>query len=373
VSLKDVHSQHRVIESLERAFCAGKMAHAYIFAGADGVGKRTLARQWAKMLLCRDRKKAKGKSDFFDSCGKCQSCTVFEGGGHPDFNFIYKELVEYTKDNKGRKTPVDMPIDVVREFLIERAANRPQMSEYVVHVMDEAEKLNIRSQNALLKVMEEPARFCVIILLCSRLDKMLPTTLSRCQVLRFAPVEERYIVEKLKDIGVSKEEAIYWARFSQGSIGTAMAWAGLDVGQDKRCYEVKKELVESMAGYELADTLDFAEWILAEGKRFTTAWSKQEPNLSTTDVKRRVQKGLLRMIISVYNDAMHLKTGSDREAVNSDQLGPVKSISGRFEAETLAERVDKAYESCRWVDASVNEKLIFEELLLNYGSCGIMV
>jgi DNA polymerase-3 subunit delta' len=372
MSLKDVHSQERVIESLEQAFCSGKMAHAYIFAGADGVGKRMLALQWAKMLLCRDRKKAKGKSDFLDSCGKCQSCTLFESGGHPDFNFIYKELIKFTKDGKGRTTPVDMPIDVVREFLIDRAANRPQMSEYVVHVMDEAEKLNIRSQNALLKVVEEPAQFCVIILLCSRLDKMLPTILSRCQVLRFGEVEEKFIVEKLQASGVGKKEAIYWARFSQGSIGTAMAWAGLDVGEEKGCYEVKRELLERLAKYELSNALDFAEWLCAESKRLSAAWSKQKPNLSTTDVKRRVQKGLLRMIISVYNDAMHLKTGSKREAVNSDQSGPVKSISGRFEAETLAERVDKAYESSRWVDSSVNEKLIFEELLLNYGSCGIM-
>jgi DNA polymerase-3 subunit delta' len=374
VSLKDVHSQQRVINALERAFCAGKMPHAYIFAGPDGVGKRTLAHQWAKMLLCQDRIKKKNKHGIsYDSCGKCRSCTVFEGGGHPDFNFIYKELAKFTKDGKNRTTPIDMPIDVIRDFLIDRVANRPQMSEYVVHVMDEAEKLNRYSQNALLKLLEEPAQFCVIILLCSRLDKMLPTTLSRCQVLRFAPVEERYIVVKLKDIGVSKEQATYWARFSQGSIGTAMAWAGLDVGQDKGCYEVKRELVGRLAEYELSDALDFAEWLCAEGKRLTTAWSKQEPNLSTKDVKRRVQKGLLQMIIAVYNDAMHLKTGSERVLVNNDQLGPVKSISGRFEAQTLAERVDKAYESCRWVDASVNEKLIFEELLLNYGSCGIMV
>ena len=373
MSLKDVHSQQRVIEFLQRAFCAGKMPHAYIFAGPDGVGKRTLAHQWAKMLLCLNRIEKKNKEGIsYDSCGKCRSCTVFEGGGHPDFNFIYKELVKFTKDGKGRTTPVDMPINVIREFLIDRAANRPQMSEYVVHVVDEAEKLNRSSQNALLKLLEEPARFCVIILLCSRLDKMLPTTLSRCQALRFAPVEEKYIVEKLEKMGVNKEQATYWAGFSRGSIGTAMAWAGLDIAEGDSCYKVKRELLGRIAEFELKDALDFTEWILAEAKRLSTAWSKQEPNLSTTDVKRRVQKGLLMMITSVFNDAMHLKTGSQRALVNSDQLGPVKSISERFEAETLAERVDKAYESCRWVDASVNEKLIFEQLLLNYSSCGIM-
>jgi len=373
VSLKDVHSQQRVIEFLQRAFCSGKMPHAYIFAGPDGVGKRTLANQWAKMLLCQDRTQKKNESGIsYDSCGKCLSCTVFEGGGHPDFNFIYKELVKFTKDGKKKGTPVDMPIDVVREFLIDRVANRPQMSEYIVHIVDEAEKLNRYSQNALLKLLEEPARFCVIILLCSRLDKMLPTTLSRCQVLRLGPVQERYIIEKLKDIGVSKEQATYWAGFSDGSIGTAMAWAGLDVTEGDSCYKVKSELLSRLAEFELKDALDFAEWILAEAKRLSDVWSKQYPDLSKTDVKRRIQKGFLQIIISIFNDAMHLKTGSQRAPVNNDQLGPIKSIAGRFEAETLAERVDQAYECCKWVDASVNEKLIFEQLLLNYGSCGIM-
>ena len=372
MSLKYVHSQERVIESLQRAFCAGKMPHAYIFAGPDGVGKRTLAQQWAKMLLCKNRKKIKGKSEFFDSCGMCQSCTVFDGGGHPDFNYIYKELVKFTKDGKDRTTPVDMPINVIREFLIDRAANRPQMSEYVVHVVDEAEKLNRSSQNALLKVLEEPAPFCVIILLCSRLDMMLPTTMSRCQTLHFGTVEEKYIIDKLQKMGVEKNEAAYWARFSNGSIGTASAWAGLDITEGDSCYKLKRKLLNRIAEFELKDALDFAEWILAECKRLSDAWAKQHPQLSKTDVKRRVQKGLLQMIISVFSDAMHLKTASQTPPVNIDQPGPVKSICERFEAETLAERVDKAYETCRWVDANVNEKLIFEQLLLNYGSCGIM-
>jgi DNA polymerase-3 subunit delta' len=298
---------------------------------------------------------------------------VFESGGHPDYGFIYKELIKFTKDGKHRTTPVDMPIDVIREFLIERAANRPKMSEYTVYVIEEAEKLNVYSQNALLKILEEPAGFCVIILLCSRLDKMLPTTLSRCMVLRLGPVDEAFIVEKLVEMGTDKSEATFWVRFSEGSMGSALAWAGLEVDEEGNCYDVKKELIERVGKYRLEDALDFAQWILGEGKRISTAWAKQQKDLSTTDVKRRVQKGLLRMIISAFNDAMSLKTGLERPLINNDQVKIIKSISGRFEAETLAQRVSKAYESLRWVDASVNEKLIFEELLLNYGGCGIMV
>ena len=188
MSLREIFCQDKAIDSLQRAYAAGRMAHAYLFAGDDGVGKLTTAKSWAKMLLCEDKQTLSDDPAFMDSCGACHSCQLFEDGGHPDFRPIYKELVQFTKKGKWKKTPVDMPIDVIREFLIDKVANRPTQGQFVVYVMDEAEKVNAASQNALLKILEEPPSYCVIILLCSRLDKMLPTTLSRCQSIRFGQV-----------------------------------------------------------------------------------------------------------------------------------------------------------------------------------------
>ena len=185
VNLSEIMCQDKAIAGLQRAFSAGRMAHAYLFAGEDGVGKFTTARAWAKMLLCQNRSQRPGESAFYDSCGQCPSCKLFEGGGHPDFQSVYKELITFTKEGKNKTTPVDMPVDVIREFLIEKVSTRPQMSKNVVYVIQEFEKVNTSSQNAMLKILEEPPSFCVIILLCSRLEKMLPTILSRCQLVRF--------------------------------------------------------------------------------------------------------------------------------------------------------------------------------------------
>ena len=95
MSLKDIVSQDRVVNTLQRAFGAGKMPHAYIFAGPDGVGKRTCAEQWTKMLLCQSRLEEKTKDGpFYDSCGKCESCLLFSSEGHPDYKKIHKELIK---------------------------------------------------------------------------------------------------------------------------------------------------------------------------------------------------------------------------------------------------------------------------------------
>ncbi len=176
MSFKEIFCQDKAIDILQRAFASGKWAHAYIFAGPEGVGKFKTACEWAKLLLCE---KPTVENDFSDSCGSCRACQLFEAESHPDFNHIYKELREFTKDGKGKPPPVDLPIDVIREFLIAKVSTRPTLSQRKVFVVSEAERLNNASQNCLLKVLEEPPEYCFIILLCTRLEKLLPTTKSR--------------------------------------------------------------------------------------------------------------------------------------------------------------------------------------------------
>jgi DNA polymerase-3 subunit delta' len=364
MSLREIFCQDKAIDSLQRAYAAGRMAHAYLFAGDDGVGKLTTAKSWAKMLLCENKQTVSDDPAFMDSCGVCHSCQLFESGGHPDFRPIYKELVQFTKNGKNKKTPVDMPIDVIREFLIDKVANRPTQGQSVVYVMDEAEKVNPASQNALLKILEEPPSYCVIILLCSRLDKMLPTTLSRCQSIRFGQVAEDRIIERLTAEGVDPTEAVYWAHFSQGSLGRAMAWVQLEM-KDADVYELKKELIEKISSLQLADAVDTAEWMGKTAKKIAAAWTSRSDNVSTTDITRRAQKGLIRMVACLFSDVARVASDASALWVNQDQQGCISALAKKIDAETAAGHVELCYRMHRWVDSSVNEKLIFEQLLLN--------
>ena len=370
MSLKEIFCQDKAINSLQRAYGAGRMAHAYLFSGDDGVGKFTTARAWAKMLLCEDKQTVGDDPTFTDSCGGCHSCQLFDVDGHPDFRPIYKELVQFTKNGKNKKTPVDMPIDVIREFLIDKVANRPTQGQFVVYVMDEAEKVNAASQNALLKILEEPPSYCVIILLCSRLDKMLPTTLSRCQSIRFGQVAEDRIIERLTAESIDPAEAVFWARFSQGSLGRAMAWAQLEI-KDTSAYALKTELIEKIASLQLADAVDTAEWMGKTAKKIAAAWISTSDSVSMTDITRRAQKGLVRMVACLFNDVMRAASDASAMQVNHDQQGCISALAQKIDVETAAGNVELCYRMHNWVDSSVNEKLIFEQLVLNLTTCEI--
>ncbi len=372
MSLKDVFCQDRAIGTLQRALAADRAAHAYIFAGLDGVGKYKTAREWAKMLLCESPvTEAHEGQPFVDSCGSCDSCLLFEGDSHPDYAHVYKELIVFTKEGKDRKTPVDLPIDVVREFLLEKVTGRPTHGECKVFVVSEAEKLNANSQNALLKVLEEPPHYCTIILLCTRLEQLLPTTRSRCQVVRFGPVAEDRIVAMLTATGLEPRQAQFFARLSRGSAGLACQWARLEQ-EGVALFETKTRVVGSVVKLALPDALALAEQLLNDAKRMASGWASLDKTVSKTDINRRAQRTLLQIIISVFHDAMMLNIDPEHPLIHFDQQSQIAHLAGRIDPEQAARNVDEGYEALRWIDANVNEKLIFERLLLRLASSVII-
>lgn len=368
MSLKEIFCQDRAIWLLQRAFASDKVPHAYIFAGPEGVGKHKTACEWAKLLLCKnpiaERTGPPSAGDFADSCGLCQSCRLFESGSHPDFNFVYKELREFTADGKDKGPPVDLPIDVIREFLIAKVSTRPTLSQRKVFVVSESEKLNASSQNCLLKVLEEPPGYCCIILLCTRLERLLPTTKSRCQIIRFGPIDQERIIDSLKQMGLEQKVAMFFARLAGGSLGLAWQWSKLQLAE-ANLYETKRKLISSLAGYGFADALDLAGQFLAEGKRIAGIWADLDKSTSKSDIEQRAQKTLLQIIISALYDVMKLDIRPAQECINFDQQEQIKKLADRFSPEQSAEKIAECYMAMRWVEAGVNEKLIFEQLLLN--------
>ncbi len=368
MSLKEIFCQGGTLWLLQKAFAIDKIPHAYIFAGPEGVGKYKTACEWAKLLLCRNPVTGRNEGgDFADSCGLCQSCRLFEAGSHPDFNHVYKELLEFTIDGKGKTTPVELPIDVIREFLVAKVSTRPTLSQRKVFVVSESEKLNAASQNCLLKVLEEPPGYCCIILLCTRLEKLLPTTRSRCQIIRFGPIDEDRIEGKLQQMGIEQKMAAYFARLAGGSLGAGCQWAKLQLA-GANLYETKNNLISSIANCEFADALDLAQQFLDDAKRIAGIWADLDKTTSKSDIDHRAQKILIQIIISALYDVMKLNITPAEESINFDQQEQIKKLASRFGTEpaiSSAEKIADCYTLLRWLEDSVNERLIFEQLLLN--------
>src|SRR4051812_11091497 len=202
------------IESITRAYKLDRLPHGLIFGGPTGVGKATTARALAALFLCE-------KPRQLAACGKCASCVAFDAGNHPDYHVIYRQLARLESEKVKAK---DLTADVVRDFLVAKAANKSVVGVGKVFVIKEADLMNMTAQNTLLKTLEEPAGRALIILLTDQPDCLLPTIRSRCQLVRFSALDESLVREQLQQRGISKDVAAAAARFSDGSLGLAQQW-----------------------------------------------------------------------------------------------------------------------------------------------------
>jgi len=358
MNLSKIFCQTNAVNTLTRAFDTGRIPHAYIFEGIEGIGKYTTALAWSKLLLCKNPKDN-------EACGKCESCKMFDLDSHPDFHHVYKELIQLNKDaNKRKRQAIDLPIDVIRDFLVEKVQLKPTLSASKVFVVSEAEKLNAESQNLLLKTLEEPPDKSFIILLCTKLDNLLPTTKSRCQVVHFGPLDEEKIIEKLS----GGQESKFWARLTGGSLGQSELFTKLEPS----FYETKKEFLNRFSKFQTADCVDFAQWINSTASELAASWQKIKADTSKSDLSRQAKKLFILVLISAFVDAMKISFAGAEKMTNFDQPAQVKLLADRFGQEGCAEKIDCCYEAIRFIDASVNEKLVFEHLLLNCADSGII-
>jgi hypothetical protein len=165
-------------------------------------------------------------------------------------------------------------------------------------------------------------------------------------------------------MGIEQEKSQYFARLAQGKLGMASQWAQLEL-EDTNLYETKKQLVESLSKCQYPDALDIARWLLEESKKISAAWAKSYKQTSKTDINRRAAKTLVQIVISALYDAMKLNHAGPERIINFDQKEQIEKLALHFDPEQSAEKIEDCYKTIRWIDASVNEKLVFEQLLLN--------
>jgi DNA polymerase-3 subunit delta' len=316
----------RVKELLRRMLGSGRVPGALLFTGNDGIGKKLFAIELAKALNCRSPK-------GLEACDECSACLRIARFNFPQSD--KNEDWELIRTDHADVSMVMAPKRVLRVDqmrAIEREANyRPFEGKARVFLVEEAEKLNKQSSNALLKTLEEPPPTSHIILITSRPAMLLPTIRSRCQAVRFSPLSVEEIESQLKRIeGAKVSGAQLRSRLAAGSIGRALE-TDLDDYQSRR--KVMLKVIEA-----LTISRD-RQQLLTVSEELNSAKYKDDYEV------------MLDILEALIRDAWRIKLGAP-EIVNEDIRGLLEKI-----AEHLS-----SSDAGRWIDEI---ELVREELIVN--------
>ncbi len=199
-------------EFLTKSAQRGKLAHAYLFYGPAEVGKRTLAWRFSQWLLCQNRK---NQNETF--CSRCSACQSLEKNQHPDFFWLEPPREE----NKGIIKTLSIGIDEIKK-LQHQLSLTPYSADYKIALIDGLEYLTDQALNSFLKILEEPPRQSLIFLIATDWQGLLPTIISRCQLIKFLPVPEKEIFAGLKERAVLNDNLRRIVKLAVGRPGRAI-------------------------------------------------------------------------------------------------------------------------------------------------------
>jgi DNA polymerase-3 subunit delta' len=319
VSLRAVLGHDRIKGVLARALRQGRFPNSLLFAGPEGVGKRTLALAAARALLCE-----RGREG--DACGTCGACSRSGRGLHPDLAFL---------EPATAVIKIEQVRDAVREIPLP-----PFEAPARAFVIDEADVMTEQAQNALLKSLEEPRATSHVILVTASPQALLPTIRSRCPLLRFGPLPRALVESALVERqGLAPAEARLRAALASGSLGAALAF-------ESEAYRTLRE--ELLALLEKAGTLSPLER-MGEAERLEQV---EEPALALTTLR-----SLLRDVAAARAgaDPKHLLNADVGERVAALARSPVGARAGE-----LAQAAGETREALR---GYANKLLSFDTLL----------
>lgn len=223
----------KITEQLTNSIKIGNISHSYLFLGTQGIGKKMIAKEFAKMILCTSEDKY---------CGVCKSCIEFDTDNNPDFSII-------EPDGNSIK------IDQIREFQ-KKVSEKPIISQRKVYIINDSDKMTVEAQNCLLKTLEEPPEFVTIILVGTNENAFLSTIKSRCMILHFEEISEEEILKYLEENYQIKINSQIMIKAFQGSIGKA-----IELKDKQEQYEKIENLIYGLEKMDVVDLVNKAEFL----------------------------------------------------------------------------------------------------------------
>lgn len=327
-----VVGHEKVITHLNNSIQSGRVAHCYLFVGEDGIGKRMVATEFAKKLLCETPDGPSARP-----CGTCPACVAVDRGSHPDLKYIRHEK------------PATIGVDDVREQLNGDIVIRPYRADRKIYIIDEAELLNVQAQNAILKTIEEPPSYAVILLLSNNRDVFLETIRSRSVLVEFQPLRREDVAKYVEAHFPPTAERNFALDHCRGNIGRA-----LHLMEDENA----REFVTAVHGIlEKLPKLSVVERMKA----------LEELSQDREDVKE-----VLELFLAWYRDvAVYKATGDAKQVQAGDRNIPkIEQAAQAYSFAALGRIFEKVRETKELLLANVNPESVFENLLLECGVAG---
>lgn len=312
----DVIGHEETARHLQQRIASGRVGHAYLITGPDGVGKTTLALEFARALLCLER-------DDGIACGVCNSCRRIartrERRTHPDVTVADVEWQEAVLGSRPGGIRQRLSIEAIR-WLRQDIVSRPVLSRWKVQIIDDADRLSDTAPDAFLKTLEEPPGSAVIVLVASSLDSIPETIRSRCQHIHLGLSPRREIVAALVGRGVPESEAESIAGIARGRIATA-----LSLSQDPEALARWREEVAEAFGYirEPLGRLRLAGPIAAN---------------HTKDRDRTFT--LLDHCAGLWRDALMMRAGLPDEISHTELSSEIHQLAGQFSTSQIVEALE---------------------------------
>ncbi|MEY8481988.1 DNA polymerase III subunit delta' [Lachnospiraceae bacterium 48-21] len=322
-SFKDVVGHRDIINYIKNAVKMDQVSHAYIMNGERGAGKKLLAYLFAMTLLCEEGGE--------EPCNTCHSCRQAETGNHPD-------IIRVTHEK-----PNSISVDDIREQVNNTIMIKPYQGPYKVYIIDHADLMTPQAQNALLKTIEEPPQYAVIMLLTENAEALLPTINSRCVMLRLRYIKDKlikkYLMESLK---VPDYKADLCTAFAQGNMGHAIMLANSEHFNEIR--EAAVHLLRHVHDMELSE--------IVEAVNSVTAFK-----LEITDY--------LDIIAVWYRDVLLYKATRDMDTVVfKDQIDDIREQARKSSYEGIQLIISSLDKAKARLKANVNFDLVMELLFL---------